>query len=228
MKKTPAITCILVDIGGVLLTDGWNRHARKRGADHFGLDQAEMEDRHRMTFDTHQLGKMSLDDYLNWVVFHQKRPFTRAEFRRFMFDQSQPFTDTIKLITELKSRYRLTVGVLSNEGRELNAYRIGTFKLGDFVDFFVSSCFVHLLKPDLEIFRMAIDIAQTPVAQIAYIENTAMFVDIAAGLGMHGILHTDAAATREKLQALGLHSDDRVAGAVSQALVPEVKKEIQP
>ncbi len=208
MKDSPAITCILVDIGGVLLTDGWDRHARKRGADHFGLDLAELEDRHRKTFDTHQLGKMTLEDYLGWVVFYQKRSFTRAEFRRFMFDQSQPYADMINLVTQLKACNRLKVGVLSNEGRELNAYRIGTFKLDGFVDFFVSSCFVHLLKPDLDIFHMALDIAQTPVAQVAYIENTAMFVDIAKGLGMHGILHTDTASTCEKLAALGLRDEE--------------------
>ncbi len=205
MKKTPAITCILVDIGGVLLTDGWDRHARKRGAAHFDLDLTEMEDRHRMTFDTHQLGKMSLDEYLSRVVFYQQRPFSRVEFRRLMFDQSQPFPDTINLITQLKASYRLKVGVLSNEGRELNDYRIRKFGLGRFVDFFVSSCYVHLLKPDVEIFRLALDIAQTPAAQVAYIENTAMFVDIGAGLGMRCILHTDCASTREKLDALGLH-----------------------
>lgn len=207
MKNSPAITCLLVDIGGVLLTDGWDRHARRRGADHFGLDLAEMEDRHRKTFDTHQLGKMTLEDYLGWVVFYQKRPFTQAEFRRFMFDQSQPYGDMINLVTELKARNRLKVGVLSNEGRELNAYRIREFKLDGFVDFFVSSCFVHLMKPDLEIFHMALDIAQTPPAQVAYIENTAMFVDIAKGLGMRGILHTDSVSTCEKLAALGLHVD---------------------
>ena len=207
MKDTPVITCILVDIGGVLLSDGWDRHSRKRGADHFGLDMAEMEDRHQQAWNTHQEGKLTLEEYLGWVVFYEKRTFTRAEFRRFMFDQSQPYADTIDLITRLKARHRLKVGVLSNEGRELNAYRIGTFKLGGFVDFFMSSCYVHLLKPDPDIFRLALDIAQTPAAQIAYVENTAMFVDIAAGLGMHGILHTDCASTREKLGALGLLDD---------------------
>ena len=213
MKKPPAIACILVDIGGVLLTDGWDRHARKRGADHFGLDLADLEDRHKKTFDTHQLGKMTLDDYLDLVVFHQDRPFTPAAFRRFMFDQSKPYPEMIRLITQLKARYRLKVGVLSNEGRELNAYRIRRFRLDRLVDFFVSSCYVHLLKPDMDIFRLALDVAGTPAARIAYIENTAMFVDIGAGLGMQGMLHTDAAATREKLQALGLQTDDAVSHA---------------
>ena len=100
--------------------------------------------------------------------------------------------------------------MLSNEGRELNAHRIRKFKLGGFVDFFVSSCYVHLLKPDVDIFRLALDIAQTPAGQVAYVENTALFVDIAKGLGMHGILHTDSATTREKLGALGMHNDEPI------------------
>ena len=213
MKKSPAISCMLVDIGGVLLTDGWDRHARKRGADHFGLDLAGMEDRHQQAWNTHQEGKLTLEEYLGRVVFCEKRPFTRAEFRRFMFGQSKPHADTIELITQLKARYRLKVGVLSNEGRELNAYRSRKFKLGRFVDFFVSSCYVHLLKPDADIFRLALDIAQTPASQVAYIENTAMFVDIAQGLGIRSILHTDCASTSAKLGALGLHDDDRTLDA---------------
>lgn len=210
MQKTPAITCLLVDIGEVLLTDGWGRDFRKRGSDHFKLDLAEMEDRHQKTWDTHQQGRMTLDEYLDWVVFYQKRSFTRAEFRRFIFDQSRPYTDMIDLVTQLKARYRLKVGVLSNEGRELNAYRIRKFKLGRFVDFFVSSCYVRLLKPDVEIFRLALDIAHAPASQVVYIENTAIFVDIGVRLGMHGILHTDTASTREELGALGLHGDGLV------------------
>ncbi len=94
--------------------------------------------------------------------------------------------------------------VVSNEARELNAHRIRTFKLDEFVDAFVSSCFVHLHKPDAAIFRMALDIAQTPARQIVYIENTPMFVRIAEGLGIRGILHTDYKSTRAKLSALGL------------------------
>jgi hypothetical protein len=45
MKKTTAITCLFLDIGGVLLTDGWDHEARKAAADRFNLDLKEMEDR---------------------------------------------------------------------------------------------------------------------------------------------------------------------------------------
>src|ERR1039457_2562021 len=129
MQKPPAITCMFVDIGGVLLTDGWDRHARKRAATNFKLDLAEMEDRHQLTWNTHQVGKLTLEEYLGWVVFHQKRPFTRAQFRRFMFAQSKPYPEMIELVRKLKAKFGLKIVVVSNEGRESNSHRIRKFKL---------------------------------------------------------------------------------------------------
>ena len=210
MQTAPAITCLFVDIGGVLLTDGWDRHARKRAAANFKLESLEMEDRHQLTWNTHQVGKLTLEEYLGRVVFFQKRPFTRAQFRRFMFAQSKPYSEMIELVIQLKVRHRLKVAVVSNEGRELNEYRIRKFKLGEFVDFFVSSCFVHLLKPDADIFRLALDIAQTPAPQVVYIENTPMFAAVAEGLGIRSVLHTDYESTRAKLTSFGLQNGDRV------------------
>jgi HAD superfamily hydrolase (TIGR01509 family) len=208
MQKAPAITCMFVDIGGVLLTDGWDRHARKRAATNFKLELADMEDRHHLMWDTHQEGKITLEEYLSWVVFYQKRPFTRARFQRFMFAQSKAYPEMIELVTQLKVRHRLKIAVVSNEGRELNAYRIRKFKLNRFVDSFISSCFVQLLKPDAEIFRLALDIAQTPARQVVYIENTPMFVEIAESLGIHGILHTDYRSTCAKLTSFGLQNGE--------------------
>src|SRR5665213_1706736 len=97
----------------------------------------------------------------------------------------------IELFVQLKVRYGLKIAVVSNEARELNAYRVRKFKLDRLVDSFVSSCFVHIRKPDEDIFRLALDIAQTPAHQVLYIDNTAMFVQIAEGLGIRSILHTD-------------------------------------
>ena len=116
----------------------------------------------------------------------------------------------IELFTQLKVRHKLKIAVVSNEARELNAYRIGKFKLNGFVDFFISSCFVHLRKPDPDIFRLAIDVAQTPVEQILYVENTPMFVAIAEGLGIRSILHTDYKSTCAKLASFGLQNDEGV------------------
>ena len=204
------ITTLFLDIGGVLLTDGWDHHARKRAATHFKLELAEMEDRHHLTFDAYEEGKLTLEEYLRRVVFYQKRPFTRAQFRRFMFAQSKPYPQMIQLVRTLKAKYGLRIAVVSNEARELNAYRIQKFKLAGFVDSFISSSFVHLRKPDADIFRLALDIAQAPARQVVYIENTPMFVQIAEGLGIRSILHTDYAATRVRLASFGLQIDEGV------------------
>ncbi|HEY5529640.1 MAG TPA: HAD family hydrolase [Thermoleophilia bacterium] len=208
MNKATAITCLFLDIGGVLLTNGWDHQARVRAATNFKLELAEMEDRHRLTFDTYEEGKLTLGEYLSRTVFYEERPFTRAQFRRFMFAQSKPYPEMIELVAQLKVRYGLKIVVVSNEGRELNAYRIRTFKLGEFVDFFVSSCFVHLRKPDADIFRLALDIAQTPAGQVAYVENTPMFVRVSEGLGIRSILHTDYRSTCAHLASLGLPNDE--------------------
>lgn len=205
--ENTAITCLFLDIGGVLLTDGWDRHARERAAINFKLELAEIEERHHLAWDTYQEGKLTLEDYLDWVVFHQKRPFSRAQFRHFMFEQSKPHPEMIELVTQLKLRHSLKIAVVSNEGRELNAYRIAQFKLDELVDLFISSCFVHLLKPDADIFRLALDIAQVPARQIAYIENTPMFVQVAESLGIRSVLHTDYASTSATLASFGLQRE---------------------
>jgi putative hydrolase of the HAD superfamily len=210
MKRSTEITTLFLDIGGVLLTNGWDHHARKRAATNFKLELAEMEDRHHLTFDTYEEGKLTLEEYLGRVVFYQKRSFTRAQFRRFMFAQSTPYPEMIELVAQLKVRYGLKIAVVSNEGRELNAYRIRKFKLDRLVDSFISSCFVHLRKPDADIFRLALDIAQALPRQVVYLENTPMFVQIAEGLGIRSVLHTDYKSTCAKLASFGLQNEARV------------------
>jgi putative hydrolase of the HAD superfamily len=204
MKIAAPITTLFLDVGGVLLTNGWDHHARRRAAKHFKLDWDEMEERHALNFVIYETDKLTLQEYLGWVVFYKKRSFTRAEFWRFMCAQSKPFVEMIELMRQLRVKYGLKIIVLSNEARELNDYRIHKFKLDEFVDTFVSSCLVRLHKPDAAIFRLALDIAMTPARQIIYIENTPMFVQIADNHGIHGLLHTDYPSTRKKLASLGL------------------------
>lgn len=199
-----AISTLFLDIGGVLGTNGWDRAARRRAADVFGLDYAEMDERHHLTFDTYEGGKLSLGDYLSRVVFYEPRPFTQQTFRDFMFAQSQPFPDMLALVRGLKERFGLKVAVVSNEGRELAIHRVEAFGLRAFVDFFVFSSFAHVRKPDPDIFRLSLDVAQTPAERVLYIEDRAMFVEVARGLGIRGLRHEGYEATRAALTQLGL------------------------
>ncbi len=206
MTTTPSspITTLFLDIGGVLLTNGWDHTMRRHAAEVFRLDYDEMNERHHLTFDTYEEGKLSLDEYLQRVVFYQERPFTPDKFQRFMFSQTRPYPDMIRLITELKQRHHLKVAAVSNEGRELTEYRIRQFELGSVIDFFIVSCFVHFRKPDADIYRIALDVAQAAPKEVAYIEDRPMFVDIANSLGIHGIRHTTYRTTYASLHSLGL------------------------
>lgn len=198
------ITALFLDVGGVMLTNGWDEEARRRAVERFSLNGSEVNQRHHLTFDTYEEGKLSLDDYLERVVFFEPRRFTKDEFKAFMFAQSQPYPSMIDLMRALRERFKLKLVVVSNEGRELNEYRIHEFKLNEFIDVFVSSCFVHYRKPDPEIFRLALDISQVQPAQVAYIEDRAMFVEVARGLGLAGIHHVGIDSTRAALARLGL------------------------
>jgi len=204
MKKSISVTTLFVDIGGVLLTDGWGHKFRKLAVKEFNLDPEEMEIRHSIVFETFEIGKLTLDEYLNLVVFYQPRPFSQAQFQEFMFARSESYPKMIGLIRQLKAKYGLKIVVVSNESRELNAHRIQKFRLDAFVDSFISSCYVGLRKPDSDIFRLALDVAQVTAEQVLYIENTQMFVQIAEGIGIRGIWHTDYKSTREKLASFGL------------------------
>ena len=198
------ITTLFLDVGGVLLTNGWGHQSRALAAKTFGLDLDELEDRHHLTFDTYEVGKLTLGEYLSRTVFYEERPFTREQFREFMFAQSQPYPEMIDLARNLKAQCRLRIAVVNNEARELNAHRIRTFKLDEFVDFFISSCFVHFRKPDADIFRLALDIAHATAEQVVYIDDQPLFVQVAEGLGIRGIRHTDYQSTRAQLGSFGL------------------------
>lgn len=202
------ITTLFLDIGGVLLTNGWDHNSRRRAAETFGLDYEEMSERHHLTFDTYEEGKLSLDEYLKRVVFYQQRVFSPEEFKKFMYAQSKPYPEMIQLIRGLKRQYGLRVAAVSNEGRELTMYRVQEFDLRTFVDFFVSSCFVHYRKPDEDMYRIALDISQSRADQVVYIDDRGMFVEVARELGLTGIVHTGYEPTRQAMEGLALTLSD--------------------
>ena len=205
MTEPVKISTLFLDIGGVLLTNGWDHHARRRAVDQFKLNYDEMNERHHLTFDTYEVGKLSLDEYLKRVVFYKEQSFTADDFKHFMFSQSKPLSEMIQFIGNLKQQYNLRTFAVSNEGRELTEHRIKTFDLKKLFDGFVCSCYVHFRKPDEDIFRLALDISQAAPENVAYLDDRPLFVEIARSMGIHGILHTNIDKTKKDLAALGLN-----------------------
>jgi len=199
MDTSPYSTLFL-DVGGVFLTNGWDHHMRERVAQKFHLDYEEMNSRHALTFDTYEIGKISLDEYLNRVVFYQPRSFSLEEFKECMYGQSQAYPEMIQMIKDLKAHHSLRIVVVSNEGRELMIQRINRFRLKEFVDIFVCSCFVGLRKPDEEIYRIAFDVAQVDPKEVIYIDDRPMLVEIGNKLGMKSIQHKALEQTKLSLK----------------------------
>ncbi len=196
MSKTK-ITTLLLDIGGVLLTNGWGREQRQSAIEKFKLDQDEISDRHELAWAVYESGKMTLDDYLDLVVFYQKRDFSRKKFTHYMMAQSQPLDGAIEYFKQLKKEFGFKVIALSNEARELNEYRIRTYKLDELFDYYISSCYIGLRKPDPDIFRQVLDTAQVKVEQVVYIDDRLMYIEMARKLNIPGLHYKDIDSARE-------------------------------
>lgn len=197
-------TALFLDVGGVLLTNAWDGPARRAAATAFGLDLEELDARHRLAFPAYEEGRLELEQYLRLVVFDRPRPFALDAFREFMLAQSTPHDDTIALVRTLRERHHLRVVTVSNEGRELAAYRTERFGLRAFVDVFVSSGTVGRRKPDPGIYRLALDLVQARPDEVAYVEDRALFVEVARGLGLRSIRHSSCQATARALAEWGL------------------------
>lgn len=206
MIKGNNITTLFLDIGGVLLTNGWSRKSLHLASSRFDFEDADAEERHHLTFDTYEAGKLTLDEYLDRVIFYRSRNFKKDEFEAFMFSQSIPVEGSLEYFKGLKSQYNLKVIAVNNEARELNDFRIRKYKLDELFDAFVSSCYVHLRKPDVEIFRMACDIANSSRQDILYIDDRLMFVEVAATIGIKGYHFRDLNAAKTFMESIRFSS----------------------
>jgi putative hydrolase of the HAD superfamily len=199
------ISHIFFDIGGVLGSNGWDREQRAAAAHNFGLDVAEVEDRHGEAVATLEQGKMPLDEYLRCTVFHRPRTFEPAEFKAYMLAQSTPFPETIDLARALARTGRYRLMTINNESAELNQYRLEQFGLRDIFITFFSSCWVGILKPARRIYEVALAMSQAEAEGSVFIDDRERNLEPARALGMRTIRFTDALGLRQELAALGVH-----------------------
>jgi len=191
---------IFFDIGGVLLTNGWDYPARDKACQHFGLDLIEIDKLHSFIFNVYEIGKITLDQYLDTVVFNKPRKFSHEEFRNFMLAQSEELPGMIEWVSNLKRNTDHRIIAINNEGREMNNFRIRKFGLKNCFDAFVSSCEVGMRKPDPGIFLIALGIAQTTVEESIYFDDRPMLVDAARRLNIRAYQHETLEKTKKILE----------------------------
>jgi putative hydrolase of the HAD superfamily len=200
----PTIRAIFWDVGGVLLTNAWDHTQRMAALEHFRLDEEEFHSRHEMVVSSFERGKISLDEYLDRTVFYRNRPFSRDEFRDFMFSLSQPMPEVLAFARALADSGKYFMGTINNESRELNLYRIEKYRLREIFRLFVSSCFVGLRKPESGIYRLAVDITQIKPEECCFIDDRALNLECAAKLGMRTIQMQTLEQLREDLAKSGV------------------------
>ena len=198
--RTEDIKVIFLDIGGVMLTNGWETESRKNAAEVFGLDFEEMNRYHNFVYNIFEMGHISLDDYLDTVVFHTARKFTREEFKHFMFVQSQQLPDLLPWLKQWKRKIHLPVFALSNENLDLNDYRVAKFGLDEVFDGFFSSCYLGARKPDPLIYKKAMEISHVKPEESLYFDDRPMLVNAARKFGIHAIRHKDFETTKNILE----------------------------
>lgn len=198
------IKVLFWDIGGVSLSNGWDRERRERGTKHFGLSNAEFEYRHKAVDRDLEVGRISLDQYLNWTMFHQPRSFTVAEVREFMCAQTEPRPEVIAFARALRDTRRWLMVTLNNESAEINQFRIAKFGLRDCFDMFLSSCYLRTRKPELAIYEQALRITQRLPEECVFIDDRPENLEPARSLGIHGIRFESLGQLQRELADLGV------------------------
>jgi len=198
------IHVIFWDVGGVLLSNAWDHTERAAALEHFRLDQEEFHARHEMVVSSFERGKISLDEYLDRTIFYRNRPFTREEFRDYMFSLSQPMPEVLAFARALAACGKYFMGTINNESRELNLHRIEKYGLREIFRLFVSSCFVGLRNPESGIYRLAIETTQINPDECCFIDDRALNLECAAKLGMRTIQMQTLNQLQEDLGKLGV------------------------
>jgi putative hydrolase of the HAD superfamily len=199
------ISTILWDVGGVLLTNGWDHKERYAVLDHFGLDRAEFEKRHPEPNDIWEKGLITVEEYLERTVFYEPRSFTPQDFFERMRAQSKLLPETgLPVLKQVAASGIYQLATVNNEARELNDYRIRNFGLSEYVDAFFSSCYVGMRKPDPRIHRLALDVLQRDPREVIFVDDREGNAAAAESLGIRTIVFKNAAQLTREFSALGI------------------------
>lgn len=198
------VTALFWDVGGVILTNGWDRRSRAAAARKFGIDWEEFEDRHDLAFPAFETGRITLDTYLQRTVFYRKRSFTREEFTDFISAQSAEFPDSRAVLSDVAATGKYLLATINNEPLEINERRIREFNLRREFKAFFSSCYLGVRKPDEGIYKLALEVTQCEPGESLFIDDRELNLECAKQLGMRTIHFQNAAQLRQDLAANGV------------------------
>lgn len=181
------VNTLFFDIGGVILTNGWDHIARQKAAEHFGIDYAEMNAKHKLIFEMFETNKISLDQYLAEIIFYKKRNFSKEDFFNFMKEQSKAHRENLAILEKLSTKKKYLLAAINNESLELNRFRIGKYGLAKYFKVFFSSAYVGMRKPDKKIFTMAVNILNKKPGECFFVDDRIENVTAAKAAGLYAL-----------------------------------------
>ena len=198
------ISFIFFDVGGVLLTNGWDTAGREQTAAQFGLEFDEFQTRHEQLFEPLERAEITLAEYLDAVIFHRPRPFNREEFVHAMRSHSRAHPSSLEVLAKLARGGKYRLGTLNNESLDLNLHRISQFGLRQYCGTFFSSCFLGVRKPGRRIYDMALWVAQVAPEHSLFIDDREENVEGARAVGMSAAHLRDPADLEGLLRSHGI------------------------
>jgi len=199
------VSTILFDVGGVLLTNAWDRRERDAVLARFNLDRADFELRHAEVAEPWERDEISVDEYLRRTVFFQPRSFSQSEFLDAMRAESVALPDSaLRIVRQLAASQQYVLATVNNESRAMNDYRLRKFGLSEFFTGFFTSCYLGVRKPDRRIYQIALDVLERDPEDVAFVDDRQENVAAAASLGIHGIRYQGSTQLAGELARLGV------------------------
>ncbi len=200
----PDITTLFWDIGGVIMTNGWDHNSRDQAVAKFKLDEVDFRDRHDLSFPAFDAGNITMNEYLDRTLFYRPRPFSREDFIAFMYAQSKEFPDSRAVLDAATKTGRYFIAAINNEPLELNRYRIENFDLRRNFQVFFSSCYVHSRKPEEQIFRLALAVTQRAPEKCVFIDDRPLNLESPRRLGINTVHYENPQQLRKDLANFGV------------------------
>jgi len=191
---------IFFDVGGVLLIDFIDDKINDL-AQKYGREPALLLAARKQLRPLADQGRISDNEF--WEAIFKKAAIRPTEEDREV-DSYMEEIEGVRDIAEKLKRRSYHLAILSNDSREMFMKRRQRFALDRLFENIILSAEHGFIKPYPEIYRVALEITDTPPEKALLIDDRQENIKTAQELGMQGILFINAVRLREELNHLGI------------------------
>jgi len=139
------------------------------------------------TNDRGDLGKISQDEFWNYVLDQLGKPRSMKPILERIFDE-ELYVDRDLLDRIHEYHKTLKIGAISNFSSDMREKLEGTWAVGDAFDEVIISCEVGMVKPDPRIYLLMLDRLDAAPREAVFIDDRPKNIAGAAEVGLHTIL----------------------------------------